>query len=130
MKLRVITSILVVMILIISVAFPAFANSIPEPPTPGSGSWNNYWVIYSYDGLFRCVFSIYPITATVDETTDEVKLYFPNGYIEYILADDGWQYYGWAALGQSEFEFDSIYDASHDIAYKDREGFFFSCGVA
>jgi len=117
MKIKIVSLLLVVMILIFQI--PSFANDeIPEPPEPYTEHWQ-YWVIFNYGNEIRCIQSLEPIKVTTDET----KLYI-HSYHEYIFTQNGWEFYRWGTT-TLEQRFDNIYRANHDIAYEDGSGFFF-----
>lgn len=113
MKLRIISVIVVILILVMSV--PVYADTpIPDPP---SNEWE-YWVIYDKPnyGLF-CIFSETPITVTMDGTSITLR-----DFTRYYYEDNQWKFDG---VYRGTPTFGTIYQSSHDIAYEDGSGFFF-----
>lgn len=130
MKLRIVTILLVIIILIMQV--PAFAEEeLPDPPVSDTYT---YWVIvYSSSGSYEGMI-LYRLREPITVTTDEKDLIFkegpnyPYGYQRFILEDNEWKYDGGITdpyYFPMRISFDTIHRANHDIAYEDGSGFFF-----
>lgn len=117
MKIKVITILTVIMILLMHVNVYADIT-IPNPPTDEDG-WD-YWVITSHpDYGFRYIRSQHPITITTDE-----RYLVLDTYRTYIYKDNQWEYKE-TGFDEVNYSIYQIYQSNHDIAYSDGSGFFF-----
>ena len=117
MKLKIVSILIVVMILIIQL--PAFADVlIPEKPEDAY----EYWVVMErFENEILFVSSPEPITVTKDETSIKTI-----GNKHYKLVDGEWKYMGsWPIGSGSYYTLTTIYKANHDIYYDDGSGVFF-----
>lgn len=128
MKLKIVSLLLVVMILIFQL--PAMAwNEVPVETLPDIpfDDTDRYWVMYhSGDDNVYLLRSHSPIKVETNEEYFELE-YNPNiQNSRYKLQDGEWIYDG--SLGTiTRIGFKKVYKANHDLAYVDGSGFFFSC---
>ena len=118
MKLKIITVVTVILLLVV-MSVPVYADTvIPDPP---SGAWE-YWVVVKRAGpTIAFVASKNPITV---EETDYLPELVLNTYQIYTYEENQWEY-GDQGYDQAWFQFAEMYQANHDIAYEDGSGFFF-----
>jgi len=119
MKIKII-SLIIAIILIIAMYVPVYAETaIPDPPY---GAYD-YWVVTDSDGEISLYTSPNPICVDYDNK-GSIRLEI-RSYKRYNLSGGYWSYLG-ETINTINASFNTIYASSHDIAYKDGSGFFFT----
>ncbi len=120
MKKKAIILIMIVFVLM-SITMPVFAD-IPIPAIP-MDAWE-YWAVVEYSvrgkTYFKLVTSHNPITAPT--AGGQLQM---NTYREYVLDGSVWKY-EMEHDGGVSVPIDKVYAASHNIAYRNSSGFFFT----
>ena len=118
MKVKIVSILLIVMILILQI--PALANTIiPEIP---DGIYD-YWLIHKRpEGNIYLISSPNPITVTTDG-----ERIVTLGHTSHELVNGEWVYKTTSGIdeGKKYREFEVIITSNHDIEYEDGSGFFF-----
>ena len=118
MKIKII-SLIIAIILIIAMYVPVYAGTaIPEPPY---GSYD-YWVVMDSYGETMLYTSHEPIHVKIEDGTKRIHL---RGSRWYSLINGQWSYES-QTIATIQASFNTIYAANHDIAYLDGSGVFFS----
>lgn len=118
MKIKIITVVTVILLLVIMSVTVYAETPIPDPPY---GSYQ-YWVVADSYGATMLYTSPNPIRVDTSENHFGLHLYICKNY---KLINGQWSY-------EKEFStqviagFNTIYAANHDIAYRDGSGFFFT----
>lgn len=90
---------------------------IPDPPY---GAYNYWVVVHRVNGIYL-ITSPNPMNAPNKGT----QIYTHGGYKAYTLSDSYWNYHS-EGLSGSSWPIEDIYASSHDVAYTDGSGFFFT----
>jgi len=116
-KKKIIAIFLLIAVLLMPVA--VFADiPIPDPPY---GAYNYWAVVEARWGAILLLTSLNPMEAPNAGT----QILITGGYRVYDLTDSYWNYYS-EGLSSVTYNINHIYAASHDIAYTDGSGFFFT----
>lgn len=121
MKLKIITVITVILLLVVMYV-PVYAETpIPDPP---AGAYSYWIVVLRPNDSVYLITSPNPITA-LDQGKYGIHLTTYASHKTYNLIDGNWSY-DKEGKGHTSWPIEHVYASNHDIAYSDGSGFFFT----